>query len=103
MIDQEGKRLPKPKACPPEIYRIMLHCWSHRENDRPTFAALTEFLRTVQLEVLKATQNFEEPDRLPLKEGDEILVIDGVYVQPTKLIVQTEMKKIQKSLKMNNQ
>ncbi|OQV18500.1 Activated CDC42 kinase 1 [Hypsibius exemplaris] len=77
LIDQEGQRLPKPKACPPEIYRIMLHCWSHRESDRPTFAALTEFFRTVQLEVLKATKSFEEADRLQLNEGDAIFVIDG--------------------------
>ncbi|NWS95069.1 SRMS kinase, partial [Neodrepanis coruscans] len=32
-----GYRLPRPSSCPPEIYSIMLECWSGNTEERPTF------------------------------------------------------------------
>lgn len=39
-----GYRLPRPSSCPPEIYSIMLECWSGNTEERPTFLALREKL-----------------------------------------------------------
>ncbi|NXI40242.1 SRMS kinase, partial [Galbula dea] len=39
-----GYRLPRPSSCPPEIYTIMLECWSGNTEERPTFLALREKL-----------------------------------------------------------
>ncbi|NWV82757.1 SRMS kinase, partial [Dasyornis broadbenti] len=39
-----GYRLPRPSPCPPEIYSIMLECWSGNTEERPTFLALREKL-----------------------------------------------------------
>lgn len=47
-IDQ-GERLPRPKACPPSLYQIMLQCWAEKPSERPTFSALKDFLTNVRL------------------------------------------------------
>uniref|UniRef100_A0A452HHC7 Protein kinase domain-containing protein n=1 Tax=Gopherus agassizii TaxID=38772 RepID=A0A452HHC7_9SAUR len=39
-IDKEGERLPRPEDCPQDIYNVMLQCWAHKPEDRPTFVAL---------------------------------------------------------------
>lgn len=43
-IDKEGERLPRPEDCPQDIYNVMLQCWAHKPEDRPTFLALRDFL-----------------------------------------------------------
>lgn len=43
-IDKEGERLPRPEDCPQDIYNVMLQCWAHKPEDRPTFVALRDFL-----------------------------------------------------------
>lgn len=35
-----GYRLPRPAACPAEVYALMLECWSGCPERRPAFAAL---------------------------------------------------------------
>lgn len=39
-----GKRLEKPAICTDDLYRLMLKCWAHDPNQRPTFAELVEQL-----------------------------------------------------------
>ncbi|KAM6163900.1 tyrosine-protein kinase Srms [Rhynchocyon petersi] len=39
-----GYRLPRPAACPAEMYMLMLECWKGSPEDRPTFASLLERL-----------------------------------------------------------
>uniref|UniRef100_A0A1A8DHB3 Tyrosine-protein kinase n=1 Tax=Nothobranchius kadleci TaxID=1051664 RepID=A0A1A8DHB3_NOTKA len=34
---QRGYRMPQPDNCPTELYDIMLSCWKHKPEDRPTF------------------------------------------------------------------
>lgn len=46
-IDQEGERLKRPKDCPVDVYQLMMQCWAHKPQDRPTFVALKDFLREV--------------------------------------------------------
>ncbi|CAL1527231.1 unnamed protein product, partial [Lymnaea stagnalis] len=77
-IDVENERLPKPSDCPSDIYQLMMHCWAHKPQDRPSFAALKDFLSEVLPENVKATRSFSEEKRLKIEEGDLITVIDGV-------------------------
>lgn len=41
---QEGKRLPKPKHCPVDLYKLMASCWTTDPDLRPTFASLVSSL-----------------------------------------------------------
>ena len=42
---ESGYRMPKPDACPDPLYDIMLSCWKHEPDDRPTFDYLTSTLQ----------------------------------------------------------
>ncbi|XP_008578071.1 PREDICTED: tyrosine-protein kinase Srms [Galeopterus variegatus] len=42
-----GYRLPRPAACPAEVYVLMLECWKGSPEERPTFAMLQERLGAV--------------------------------------------------------
>ncbi|XP_013362966.1 PREDICTED: tyrosine-protein kinase Srms [Chinchilla lanigera] len=42
-----GYRLPRPAACPVEVYLLMLECWKGSPEERPAFAVLWEKLDTV--------------------------------------------------------
>lgn len=46
-IDKEGERLSRPEDCPQDIYNVMVQCWAHKPEDRPTFVALRDFLLEV--------------------------------------------------------
>ncbi|XP_049983682.1 tyrosine-protein kinase JAK3 isoform X1 [Alexandromys fortis] len=37
----EGRRLPRPPACPTEVQELMQLCWAPRPQDRPTFSTLS--------------------------------------------------------------
>uniref|UniRef100_A0A8C5L3G6 Tyrosine-protein kinase n=1 Tax=Jaculus jaculus TaxID=51337 RepID=A0A8C5L3G6_JACJA len=41
-----GYRLPRPAACPAEVYVLMVECWKSSPEERPTFATLREKLAT---------------------------------------------------------
>ncbi|XP_043926220.1 activated CDC42 kinase 1 isoform X2 [Protopterus annectens] len=76
-IDKEGERLPRPEDCPQDIYNVMLQCWAHKPEDRPTFVALRDFLVEAQPIDMRALQDFEEPDKLQIQMNDVITVIEG--------------------------
>lgn len=104
-IDKEGERLPRPEDCPQDIYNVMVQCWAHKPEDRPTFVALRDFLLEVrggqhrgagvsgqgsgpgwavtcvgpqaQPTDMRALQDFEEPDKLHIQMNDVITVIEG--------------------------
>ncbi|XP_069685930.1 activated Cdc42 kinase Ack [Periplaneta americana] len=76
-IDREGERLHQPEACPPDMYQRMLQCWAKVPTDRPTFQALRDFLSETLPPVMKATQKFDEADKMHIEVGDTIIVIDG--------------------------
>uniref|UniRef100_A0A3B3D7K6 Activated CDC42 kinase 1 n=1 Tax=Oryzias melastigma TaxID=30732 RepID=A0A3B3D7K6_ORYME len=76
-IDKEGERLPKPEDCPQDIYNVMLQCWAQKPDDRPTFAALREFLLETLPTDMCALQDFDEPDKLQIKVNEVITVIEG--------------------------
>ncbi|KAM8805211.1 activated CDC42 kinase 1 isoform 2-T2 [Eudromia elegans] len=76
-IDKEGERLPRPEDCPQDVYNVMLQCWAHKPEDRPTFVALRDFLVEAQPTDMRALQDFEEPDKLHIEMNDIITVIEG--------------------------
>ncbi|XP_058984380.1 activated Cdc42 kinase Ack [Musca domestica] len=76
-IDREGERLHHPDACPPDVYELMLQCWDKTPAERPTFAAIKEFLVGVSPQVVKAAKAFNESNRLAIEAGDSIAIIDG--------------------------
>lgn len=41
-----GYRLPRPAACPAEVYALMLGCWRRCPEERPDFITLREKLGT---------------------------------------------------------
>nr|XP_051685085.1 tyrosine-protein kinase Srms isoform X3 [Oryctolagus cuniculus] len=49
-----GYRLPRPAACPAEVYLLMLGCWRDGPEERPAFALLWEQLATVHRRLLPA-------------------------------------------------
>ncbi|XP_068137338.1 activated CDC42 kinase 1 isoform X2 [Hyperolius riggenbachi] len=76
-IDKEGERLPRPEDSPQDIYNVMLQCWAHKPEDRPTFVALRDFLVEAQPTDMRALQDFQEPDKLHIQMNDVITVIEG--------------------------
>lgn len=45
---KEGKRLPRPDACPEPLYELMRRCWEHAHEKRITFRALIQELSNMQ-------------------------------------------------------
>jgi len=42
---EQGYRMPSPKNCPDALYNIMLSCWEHKPDNRPTFEYLRNQLK----------------------------------------------------------
>ncbi|BFZ23327.1 hypothetical protein BsWGS_26366 [Bradybaena similaris] len=76
-IDVENERLPQPPHCSSDVYQLMMQCWAHKPQDRPSFSALKDLLSELRPENVKAVQAFHEEGRLAVEEGDLITVIDG--------------------------
>nr|XP_045606362.1 uncharacterized protein LOC123763283 isoform X2 [Procambarus clarkii] len=76
-IDQEGERLSCPPACPSDMYDLLLQCWSHDPNERPTFSQIYEHVAAIMPHVMKAMQPWDEEGRLKVEVDDLIVVIDG--------------------------
>ncbi|XP_052861696.1 activated Cdc42 kinase Ack [Anopheles cruzii] len=76
-IDREGERLHHPDACPPDVYQLMLQCWDKTPSERPTFAAIKEFLTGVPPPIYRAIGSFNAENRLAVQQGDTIVIIDG--------------------------
>ncbi|XP_050089786.1 activated Cdc42 kinase Ack [Anopheles aquasalis] len=75
-IGRDGERLHHPDACPPDVYQLMLQCWDKTPSERPTFAAIKEFLTGVPPPIYRAIGNFNAENRLEVQQGDMIVIID---------------------------
>uniref|UniRef100_A0A182N3J1 Uncharacterized protein n=1 Tax=Anopheles dirus TaxID=7168 RepID=A0A182N3J1_9DIPT len=75
-IDREGERLHHPDACPPDVYQLMLQCWDKTPSERPTFAAIKEFLTGVPPPIYRAVTNYSAENRLAAQQGDTIVIVD---------------------------
>ncbi|XP_055373158.1 activated Cdc42 kinase Ack [Condylostylus longicornis] len=76
-IDREGERLHCPEACPPDVYELMFQCWHKTPSERPTFAAIKEFLSGVPPPLRKAIMSCNESNLLKIEQNDVIAIIDG--------------------------
>ncbi|XP_014213199.1 tyrosine-protein kinase sid-3 isoform X2 [Copidosoma floridanum] len=76
-IDREGERLHEPEASPPAMFQLMLHCWAREPTERPTFASLKDSLTGMVPSVMKALNRFDEPEKMQIEQGDQIVIIDG--------------------------
>ncbi|KAH8302002.1 hypothetical protein KR044_001766 [Drosophila immigrans] len=76
-IDREGERLHQPDACPPDVYAMMLQCWDKTPAERPTMAALKEYLASMSPPVLRASRSYHDAKGLQIEAGDTIAIIDG--------------------------
>ncbi len=46
--NKQRKLLPKPEACPEDVYRVMLRCWEYKLENRATFAEIFNSLSEIQ-------------------------------------------------------
>ncbi|XP_055314299.1 activated Cdc42 kinase Ack [Sitodiplosis mosellana] len=75
-IDREGERLIHPDSCPPDVYQLMLQCWDKNDQERPTFAAIKEFMHCVSPPLVRAKSACMAEGRLNIDHGDIIALID---------------------------
>ncbi|XP_057377626.1 focal adhesion kinase 1-like isoform X2 [Daphnia carinata] len=47
---ENGERLPLPVICPPNLYSLMLKCWSYEPSKRPCFREIKETLNEILME-----------------------------------------------------
>ncbi|KAJ9589589.1 hypothetical protein L9F63_017174 [Diploptera punctata] len=77
----EHKKVPFPWCAPESLKsRQFSHasgCWAKTPTDRPTFQALRDFFSETLPPIMKATQKFDEADKMHIDLGDSIVVIDG--------------------------
>ncbi|KAM9774726.1 activated CDC42 kinase 1 isoform X1 [Syngnathus typhle] len=76
-VDVEAERLCKPDDCPQDIYNVMLQCWSPKPEERPTFAALRDFLMESTPAEMRALQDSAEDNKLHIQLNDVITIIEG--------------------------
>ena len=46
--NKQRKLLPKPEACPEEVYSVMLRCWEYKIDNRASFAEIFNSLSEIQ-------------------------------------------------------
>ncbi|EJW81033.1 hypothetical protein WUBG_08058, partial [Wuchereria bancrofti] len=64
----QGNRLEKPISSSNEVYDVMIQCWSHNANDRPSFAYLCEHLNDLNSQQCPYVE-FVPGDTLPPPDG----------------------------------
>lgn len=55
----QGYRLPKPLACPDEVYKIMEQCWASKPTDRPNFKWIHDQLEQIQLKLVEEEEKLK--------------------------------------------
>lgn len=61
-----GYQMPAPDNCPPEVYALMVKCWTFNPNGRPSFLALFTELSRLADEASKTVPQRVKPDRASL-------------------------------------
>lgn len=54
---RDGGRLTQPPDCPDELYALMLRCWCHRPDERPTFRYCLVVLQQLQQRLVQAERD----------------------------------------------
>ncbi|XP_071110149.1 activated Cdc42 kinase-like isoform X4 [Haliotis cracherodii] len=75
-----NQRLEKPDLCPVEYYDLMMKCWEHEPEERPTFSQIFLKLPQIRPVQVKAVKDYPqvtlEKDHLYYKSFDVIITID---------------------------
>ncbi|XP_062619577.1 activated Cdc42 kinase-like isoform X3 [Saccostrea cucullata] len=75
-----SQRLECPDLCPKDFYDLMLKCWYHDPQKRPTFGEISILLPQMRPITMKASREFPEvtvpKDYLYYKANDVVYVID---------------------------
>ncbi|XP_077300329.1 activated Cdc42 kinase [Arctopsyche grandis] len=77
LILRENQRLTIPESCPPDLYLLMMQCWDLVPKERPSFAAIVQYLTNNKFQYVKATQSYNDDGKLSIEAGDSIIIIDG--------------------------
>lgn len=72
-----GEILEKPDACPVDVFHLMKQCWSLQPSQRPTFAALKELTKSINLQTGIAKEQQSSEGLLDIQSGDVLIIIDG--------------------------
>merc|ERR1711916_98647 len=58
---ENGHRMKKPQGCLPVVYTIMLDCWRHIPDERPSFAQLSDKLESIYVELFNQANPYASP------------------------------------------
>uniref|UniRef100_A0A915BF35 non-specific protein-tyrosine kinase n=1 Tax=Parascaris univalens TaxID=6257 RepID=A0A915BF35_PARUN len=72
------QRLECPDACPADIYKLMLQCWAHKPEERPSFADIVRQLPDIfpQAVITVCTCQDAVLDHLQFAKNELIVVLD---------------------------
>ncbi|CAG4911481.1 unnamed protein product [Colias eurytheme] len=76
LIMREGQRLSAPKACPPDVYMLMMQCWDLNPKERPTFAGILQYMEANKFETAVADLSYRKQGQMTIEAGDSIILID---------------------------
>uniref|UniRef100_A0A1I7TQ30 non-specific protein-tyrosine kinase n=1 Tax=Caenorhabditis tropicalis TaxID=1561998 RepID=A0A1I7TQ30_9PELO len=89
LVDRKKELLPRPQACPEDIYDMLREAWTHQVQERPTFAAIVAQFPERRAQSVRAVVDCRDnaADHLHFKKDDLIVVIsrspaqypDGYY------------------------
>ncbi|EGT53842.1 CBN-ARK-1 protein [Caenorhabditis brenneri] len=89
LVDRKKELLPRPEACPEDIYDMLREAWTHQVQDRPTFSAIVTQFPERRAQSVRAVVDCRDnaADHLHFKKDDLIVVIsrspaqypDGYY------------------------
>ncbi|KAH7724377.1 Protein ARK-1 a [Aphelenchoides avenae] len=77
-IDTQRKRLDCPDACPAETYKLMMDCWMHEPDRRPTFDDLVSRLPDIAPQLLVTVEECHNGQlgRLQYDKGQIVILLD---------------------------
>ncbi|KAL4221059.1 hypothetical protein ACF0H5_019321 [Mactra antiquata] len=80
------QRLERPDLCPKNYYDLMLKCWDHEPENRPTFSEMYMMLPQMRPTQVKAVKDFPEitvpKDYIYYRAYDVIVVLDKTPSNP---------------------
>jgi hypothetical protein len=67
-----GQRLDQPLASSDELYDIMFSCWALSSSRRPSFLALSQILKNIDMSIVECVKSVNGSE---VKRGDKLIVI----------------------------
>uniref|UniRef100_A0A0R3QQ42 Pkinase_Tyr domain-containing protein n=1 Tax=Brugia timori TaxID=42155 RepID=A0A0R3QQ42_9BILA len=72
------QRLERPDACPREFYELMMQCWTHKPEERPSFTDIVRELPEIMPQCLVTVASCCDGiiDHLQYLKNETIIVLD---------------------------